>query len=76
LPIVRQKPFFSERKKLSASNRHKDIVTASGIFYRRAIVGRGFSSKDDISKEIPTKPGSGLIFKDLLLQSYGRIFGY
>jgi len=24
-------------------------------------------------KKIPTKPGSGLIFKDLLLQSYGRI---
>ena len=53
-----------------------DIVTASGIFDTRAIVGHGCSSKDDISKEIPTKPGSGLIFKDLLLQSYGRIPGY
>jgi len=26
-------------------------------------------------KKIPTKPGSGLIFKDLLLQNYGRISG-
>ena len=27
--------------------------------------GHGFSLKDDISKEIPLKPGSGLIFKGL-----------
>jgi hypothetical protein len=35
----------------------------------RVITGHGCSSKDDISKEIPTKPGSGHIFKDLFLQS-------
>jgi hypothetical protein len=27
-------------------------------------------------KKIPAKPGNGLIFKGLLLQSYGRISGY
>jgi hypothetical protein len=36
---------------------------------RRAITGHGCSSKDDISKKIPPKPGNGLIFKGLLLQS-------
>ena len=33
----------------------------------------GWSSKDDISKKIPPKPGSGLIFKGLLLKTLGRI---
>jgi len=41
-----------------------------------AITGHGCSSKDDISKKIPPKPGNGLIFKGLLLRSYGRISGY
>jgi hypothetical protein len=38
--------------------------------------GSGCSLKDDISKEIPPKPGSGLIFKGLLPRIYGRISGY
>jgi len=35
--------------------------------------GSGWSSKDDISKEIPPKACSGLIFKGLLLKTLGRI---
>ena len=52
------------------------LQLAGSIFDTRAIIGHDCSSKDDISKEIPTKPGSGLIFKDLLLQSPGRIYCY
>jgi len=48
-------------------------ITKPGL-RRLFSIGHGCSSKDDISKKIPPKPGNGLIFKGLLLQKYGRIF--